>query len=151
MIIGLALHVLGAVLWVGGMYFALVVLRPSVGQLEPEIRLALWHRVLTRFFPLVWLSIAVLLASGIAMVIFGFGGFAAVGLYIRVMAMVGVLSMAAFAYLYFAPWRTFSRAVNAADWATAEKSIDPVRFLVAVNLILGVVTVVVGAIGRYYG
>ena len=60
-----------------------------------------------------------------------------VGFYIRVMAMAGVLSAAAFAYLYFAPRRTFSRAVNAADWATAEKSIDRVRFLVAANLIPG--------------
>jgi len=30
-----ALHVLGAVLWVGGMFFVLFALRPALPQLEP--------------------------------------------------------------------------------------------------------------------
>ena len=37
----LALHVLGAVLWVGGMFFALMVLRPSLAALSPPQRLDL--------------------------------------------------------------------------------------------------------------
>jgi hypothetical protein len=45
------LHTLAAVVWVGGMFFAYNVLRPSTGPLEPAERLALWQRVLSRFFP----------------------------------------------------------------------------------------------------
>ena len=41
----LALHLLGAVIWVGGMAFALLVLRPSLAELEPAARLALHGRV----------------------------------------------------------------------------------------------------------
>jgi len=50
MIIGMTLHVLAAVIWVGGMFFAHMVLRPSAGPLEPAVRLSLWSRVFPRFF-----------------------------------------------------------------------------------------------------
>jgi hypothetical protein len=40
-----------AVVWVGDRFFACMVLRHSVGPLEPAVRLALWHRVFDRFFP----------------------------------------------------------------------------------------------------
>ena len=48
------------------MFFAYVVLRSSAGPLESETRLALWHRVFGKFFPWVWASIIVLLASATA-------------------------------------------------------------------------------------
>src|SRR5680860_621195 len=66
-----------AVVWVGGMFFAYVVLRPAAGALAPETRLELWHRVFGRFFPWVWLSIVVLLASGYGMIFFYLAGEAA--------------------------------------------------------------------------
>ena len=49
-----AVHVLAAVIWVGGMFFAVLVLRPSAGALKPSDRLPLWGRVFGKFFPLVW-------------------------------------------------------------------------------------------------
>jgi len=36
----IALHVLAVVVWVGGMFFAYVVLRPSAGPLAAEVRRA---------------------------------------------------------------------------------------------------------------
>ena len=75
----IALHVLAAVVWVGGMFFAYMVLRPSAGPLDPPARLALWQRVFGRFFPWVWASIAVLLISGYTMLFVHFGGFAGAG------------------------------------------------------------------------
>src|SRR4029078_12758895 len=71
----IALHALAAVIWVGGMFFAYMVLRPASGPLDPASRLALWHRVFSRFFPWVWASIAVLLVSGYWMLFVHFGGF----------------------------------------------------------------------------
>ena len=47
----IALHLLAAVIWVGGMFFAYMVLRPSAGLLEPAARLPLWQRVFGHFFP----------------------------------------------------------------------------------------------------
>ena len=71
-----ALHVLAAVVWLGGMFFAYMVLRPAAGPLEQRERFALWHRVFGRFFPWVWASIVLLLVTGYGMLFRGFGGFA---------------------------------------------------------------------------
>ncbi len=150
MLIGLAFHILGAVIWVGGMFFAYVVLRPSAGPLDPPVRLSLWDRVFARFFMWVWLSVAALLISGLAMVFAGLGGFAGTGAYVRAMMTLGTIMILIFVYVYFAPWQRFHRAVSTADWPTAAKAIDQIRVLVGVNLILGLLTVIVGASGRYW-
>jgi uncharacterized membrane protein len=149
--IGVAFHAVAAVVWVGGMFFALLVLRPSTGPLDPPVRLALWQRVFSRFFPWVWAAVLVLLVSGFAMVLWGFGGFAKIGMYVHLMMGIGILMMLIYAHLYFAPWQRFHRAVIASDWPTAGKNIEQIRLMVTINLILGLITVVIGAAGRYYG
>jgi len=151
LMIGVAFHIVAAVIWVGGMFFALVVLRPSTGPLDPPTRLALWQRVFARFFPWVWGAVAVLFISGFAMVIWGFGGFTKIGTYVHVMMGLGIIMMLIYAHLYFAPWQRFRRAVAAGEWPVAAKNIDQIRQLVTINLVLGLITVVVGAAGRYYG
>jgi uncharacterized membrane protein len=151
LMIGVAFHIVAAVIWVGGMFFALVVLRPSTAPLDPPTRLALWQRVFARFFPWVWGAVAVLLISGFAMVIWGFGGFTKIGTYVHVMMGLGIIMMLIYAHLYFAPWQRFRRAVAAGEWPVAAKNIDQIRQLVTINLVLGLITVVVGAAGRYYG
>src|SRR5438067_1817879 len=101
MIVALALHLLTAVVWVGGMFFAHQVLRPSAAPLEPAIRLPLWQRVFSGFFPLVWISIAILLASGYFMVFRGFNGFSQVGMHVHVMQGTGIVMMLLFGHLFF--------------------------------------------------
>ncbi|MBT4701961.1 MAG: hypothetical protein HOB79_12905, partial [Rhodospirillaceae bacterium] len=44
------IHVLAAIVWVGGMFFAYLVLRPAVDQMEGPERLKLLNRVFERFF-----------------------------------------------------------------------------------------------------
>jgi uncharacterized membrane protein len=151
LMIGVAFHIVAAVIWVGGMFFALVVLRPSTAPLDPPTRLALWQRVFARFFPWVWGAVAVLLVSGFAMIIWGFGGFAKIGTYVHTMMGLGIIMMLIYAHLYFVPWQRFRRAVAAGEWPVAAKNIDQIRQLVTINLVLGLITVVVGAAGRYYG
>ncbi len=70
------LHVLAAIVWVGGMFFAYMVLRPSLGILEPPPRPRLWNTVFPRFFAWVWVAVIALPATGYAMVFTAFGGFA---------------------------------------------------------------------------
>ena len=150
MVIALALHILAAVIWVGGMFFAHQVLRPSAGPLDPAMRLPLWHRVFGRFFPMVWAAIILLLASGYTMVFVGFGGFAGVGLHVHVMQTIGIIMMLIFFHLYFAPWKRFRRAVSAGDLPAAGRQIEQIRVIVGINLILGLITVVIGATGRFW-
>jgi len=146
----LALHVLAAVIWVGGIFFAYMVLRPSAGPLESASRLALWQRVFGRLFPWVWASIAVLLISGYSILFLRFGGFQAAPPHIHVMQATGILMMLLFLYLYFAPWRRFSRAVETGVLQDAAASLDQIRRIVATNLVLGLVTVAAGASGRFW-
>jgi uncharacterized membrane protein len=146
----IALHILAAVIWVGGMFFAYMVLRPSAGPLDPPTRLALWQRVFGRFFPWVWASIAVLLISGYTMLFIHFGGFAGAGLHIHVMQLTGIVMMLLFLHLYFAPWRRFSRAVETGALQDAANQLNQIRRIVAVNLVLGLLTVAVGASGRFW-
>ncbi len=146
----IALHILGAVVWVGGMFFAYVVLRPSAGPLQPEERLKLWRRVFGRFFPWVWASIVLLLASGYAAIILYLGGFAELSLHIHVMQGIGIVMMLLFLHLYFAPWRRFRMAVDAGEFALAADALNQIRMIVAINLVLGLVIVVVGASGRFW-
>src|SRR5680860_1184499 len=144
------LHVLAAVVWVGGMFFAYMVLRQSVGPLEPGVRLALWHRIFRRFFPWVWASIVLLLVSGYGMLFLYFGGFAGAGLHVHLMQGTGIVMMLLFVHLFFVPWRRFGHAVEREAVPEAAKELAQIRRIVAINLMLGLVTVIVGASGRFW-
>jgi uncharacterized membrane protein len=149
MALSLALHTLAAVIWVGGMLFIYVVLRPSTAAIDTETHVTLWHRVLSRYFTWVWFSIISLLGSGFAMVFFDFGGLTGLRLYIRAMMMIGTTMMALYLWLYCAPWRRFRQAFQATDWSAAERDLRRIRTFVGVSLVLGLINVVVGASGRY--
>ena len=145
--IAVMVHVLSAVVWVGGMFFALLVLRPASGPLEPPVRLALWRRVFGGFFPWVFAAIVLLLVSGFTLFL---GGYAA-GPYVHVMMAIGIVMMLIFFHLYFAPWKRFQAALDAGDSPAAAAQLNQIRVLVMVNLVLGLITAAVGAGGRYWG
>ena len=147
----LAAHILSALFWVGGMAFAYMMLRPAAGRLEAPVRLTLWRDVFARFLPWVGVSIAALLVSGYAMLFLIYGGFARTPLFVHLMQGTGIVMMLIYGHLYFAPWRGLQRYVAAADWPNAGKQLAVIRKLVAVNLALGVVTVLIGSTGRYWG
>jgi uncharacterized membrane protein len=144
-----ALHIVSAVIWVGGMAFAYLVLRPAVGALEPAARLALWRRVFELFFRWVWASIAGLLLSGYGMTSY-LGGFRAVGVHVHVMQTIGVIMMLLFVYVFVSPWRRFQAAVENGVPAEAGSALERIRLVIATNLILGLVTIVIGATGRFW-
>jgi uncharacterized membrane protein len=148
--IALLLHILAAVIWVGGMFFAHVVLRPvAAGQLEPPVRLKLWTGIFKRFFPMVYAAIAVLLATGYWMVLSFYGGFEAVGMYVHIMMWTGYVMMLLFFHVFFAPFKRLKRAVAAEDWAAGGKSLAQIRFLVGINLVIGLAVIAIASGGRY--
>lgn len=144
-----ALHVLGAVVWVGGMVFALMVLRPALSVLEPPQRLALHLAVLGRFFRLVWHAMPALLLTGWLLLFGWYGGFRGAGWHIHLMHLTGLLMAAVFVALVLGPWRAFRAAMAAGDGAAAVTAMGRVRRLVSMNLGLGLLTVAVAAWGRF--
>jgi uncharacterized membrane protein len=143
-------HLLTVLIWVGGMFFAYVVLRPAaVEVLEPPLRLRLWDNVFRRFFVWVWGSIAVLLISGFYM-IYLYGGFAQVGHHVHVMLVSGLAMTAIYVYVFYAGYRPLSALVAKQSWKEAGEMLGKIRKLIAVNLTLGLLTVCVAVLGMYF-
>ena len=145
-----SLHILAAIVWIGGMFFAILVLRSAAGPLEPPQRLALWRRVFGRFFPWVWLAVVVLLATGYWMIFEGFEGFAHLPLHIHLMHGIGWLMAVLYLHLWFAPYKRFKAALDAGEAPVAAASLNQIRWIVTANLVLGLINAAVGASGRYW-
>lgn len=142
------LHVIGFTVWVGGMFFAYMALRPAAAErLEPPQRLSLWEGVFKKFFPWVWLCVALILVSGLYMMTL-------IGkppMYVNVMFLLGIIMMLLFAHLFFAPFKRLKRAVAAQDWKAGGATLGQIRMIVGINLSLGLITVVVGMLGMLAG
>ncbi len=141
----LAVHLLCAVIWVGGMAFAILVLRPSLGAVEQPQRLALLRQVFQRFFRIIWHVMPLLLLSGYGLLMMLFGGFAGAVWPVHVMHLFGLIMAALFAVIYFSPWPAFGAAVDTADNAAAAAAVNRIRRLITINLVLGLLTVGVAA------
>lgn len=144
----LTLHLLATLIWVGGMFFAHMALRPAANAtLAPPQRLPLMAAVFGRFFPWVWLSVVTLLATGYAMLLGYLGGFASAAPYVHAMAGIAWLMTAIFLFIYFVPYPGLKRAVAAGDWPTAAVRLAWIRRLVLTNLLLGLATTVIAGLG----
>jgi uncharacterized membrane protein len=148
MIFARFLHMAGFTIWVGGMFFAYMSLRPiAASRLDPEMRLRLWEGVLEKFFFWVWISVATILFSGIYMM-------ALIGrppVYVSLMFVIGIIMMAIFAHVFFAPFKRLKNAVAESDWQKGAAALSQIRTLVGINLILGFVTIAAGSLGRIMG
>ncbi len=148
--IALTLHLLAATLWVGGLFFAFVCLRPATAELDAAHRVKLWADALTQFFRWVWVAIAVLLGTGFWM-IFGFmGGMQQAGQHVHLMLGLGVLMMLLAGHLQFAPLKRLRRAVEGNHWADAGRALAQIRLFIGVSLVLGLIVVAIAGGGRYF-
>jgi uncharacterized membrane protein len=149
MAIAMLLHMLSAAVWVGGMFFAYMVLRPvAAGLLEPPQRLTLWAQVFTGFFPWVWFAVVTLLLTGYGMLFGIFGGMAAAPIFVHLMQAMGLAMMLIFGHVFFAPFRRLKQAVSARDWEAGGKHLAHIRKLVGVNLVLGLMVIAMAGAGR---
>ena len=153
-------HLLGVLLWVGGMLFVLSFLRPALAVLAPPERLALMREVLRRFFAAVVVAVLLVLGTG-----FGMAGLAArvartsaqaagaagaaggsAGpsgwpLGWIVMAAIGLAMAVIFGHIRLALYTRFTRALDGGDRPAAAAALDRIRVEVGVNLVLGLAAV----------
>ena len=141
-------HLAGAIFWMGGMAFMVMALRPSLGTLQPPLRLPLVLAVLRRFFIVVAVSVALLLATGVVLLLQAPRGATPLGW--NAMAGLGVLMMLVFGHIFFGPWRRLKQAVAAQDWPEGGKRMNQIRLFVGINLALGLVVIALGSGGRYF-
>jgi len=147
----ISLHILSAVVWVGGMFFAHFALRPAANSLlEPPARLPLMSQVLGHFFPWVWLSIVLLWITG-GWLIFGFfGGMGNIDVSIHIMLTIAIIMTIVFIYLFFIPFPKLKQAIAEGTFPEAGKYLATIRQLIVVNLWLGLITIIVAGAGRVF-
>jgi uncharacterized membrane protein len=141
------LHVLGVVVWVGGMFFAHMALRPSVQALAPPQRLPLLAATLTRFVAWAGAAVASILVSGIVLIRM-LGGMAVVSASVHAMVALGAVMFLIYGYLALSPLQRLRAGVAAGEWASAGAAMGRVRQLVALNLVLGLITLTIGMLGH---
>lgn len=130
------LHLVAAVIWMGGMAFILFAMRPAaVATLQAPARPQLILASLQRFFPLVWISIAVILLTGLVLMLQV--GFARAPVGWHAMFGIGLVMMAVFAHIFFAPFRSARRDAAAQDWPAVGRSLEKMHPLVVLNFTLG--------------
>ena len=150
MSVSIALHLLAAAIWVGGMFFAYMALRPAAAAvLEPPLRLQLWVQVFKLFFVWVWLSIIVILVTGYWMLFAVFGGFGNSGLHIHIMHGAGILMVLIYLHVFFAPYRRLRHAIVIQDYSAGGKQLAIIRKLIALNLAIGLIVLIIASGGRY--
>ena len=147
--IAITLHLLAALIWVGGMFFAYMAMRPASQFLEPAMQLTLWSNTLKHFFPWVWLSIISILVSGFWLIAAS-GGMGDVGIHVHVMLLLGIIMMLMFMHVFFAPYKKLTRSVESKDWETGTRALAQIRFLIFINLTVGLFVTFIGSAGQYY-
>lgn len=150
MVAALALHVIAAMIWVGGMLNMVFVVRPvAVDLLDPPDRIPFLTRALGRFFIIVWAAVITLLITGYWIIFSVYGGFAGVHWSIHAMAGLGLLMVLKFCYLYFLPYRRLLRFSSQQQWSEAAGQLNSIRRVVLANGILGLIVIVIATIGRF--
>ncbi len=140
------LHLAGVVVWVGGMFFAWMCLRPvAAANLEPPTRLKLWADVFGRFFPWVWgCVLAVVLSGSVALLA---TGMRQAPPHWHVMLTLGLIMSAIFVYVFMVPYGKLKIAVSGQNWPAGAKALGLIRQLIGTNLILGLTTMAVATLG----
>jgi uncharacterized membrane protein len=140
------LHVLSAVVWVGGMFFAWMILRPAViAALEGPPRLKLWLQVFPRFFVWVWCAVILLPVTGIGMIHLNFSGFQTAPRYVQVMMGLYVVMVALFLRVSTLNLPELRKAVVSEQWPEGAAALGKIRRLVGINLLIGIAVVAIAA------
>lgn len=145
-----AAHLLAAVIWVGGMFFAYTSLRPAAAKLlEVPQRMKLWRKCLFTFFFWVWGCVIVLPVTGYWIIFAHYGGMARVGLHVHVMQAIGIIMILIFLHVFFVPFRYLLRALKQENFPAAVDHLAQIRKFVGINLLLGIVVLVAAGGLRY--
>ncbi|APH54611.1 Hypothetical protein GbCGDNIH9_1311 [Granulibacter bethesdensis] len=141
----LAVHLLGTVLWVGGMIFALFVLRPHLILIQPAERTTFHMAVLGRFFALLRLAIPAILLSGFIMSFSLYGSFAHAPWQVHAMTLTGLIMACVYGAILSGPWRSLQNGA-----IPPASAFDRIRRLVHVNFGLGFITIIIACTIRTY-
>ena len=112
----------------------------------------LWRGFFAKFFPWVWVSVVLLVATGYWMLVVYFGGFAGAPLYVNLMQALGLVMVAAVRLAVpRAVAEVQARGRRRAIGRSAGASLNRIRQIIMINLPIGLIVVIIGGTGRYWG
>ncbi|MGM0520117.1 MAG: hypothetical protein ACQERD_10795 [Campylobacterota bacterium] len=139
------LHVISAVVWVGGMLAIRFAVHYSMQEVnDPKIKLGRTLETLRRFFNMVIPAILILLLTAIIMIVaLGFKG---TDLYIIVIIkeIIWTVMTIIFITIYIKRNKA-SKAFNSGDLPTAKRHLLPIaQYFIPINIVLGVIAIYFG-------
>jgi uncharacterized membrane protein len=146
----LAIHILAVIIWLGGLFFLVAVLGPTAESLDAAGASSLWYRTLSRSLAWGWLSLVLIVATGVAMVFLVFGGYGYIPNIHRVNMALGIPAIALYGYVYLMPRRQLGRSVRSNDRVVMAKKRHQVRTLLSTILALALSAAFMSTLGRYY-
>jgi len=139
-IITLWMHYLATIMWIGGMAFNILVLRPSMAAIDQNQRPVLGTTVLKRFIIFAWLSIAVLILTGVPI------GFSNVGFENILSTNYGIVLLSkhfvTLIMILIVTWVSFVLSTKLVSFAPRPNTI---LILVKTNLSLGILVLLLTA------
>jgi uncharacterized membrane protein len=149
-----AIHLLGVIVWVGGMFFMLACLRPAAAEvLEPPARVRLMHAAMRRFFDAATIAALFVLLSGATLLALAQREAGRTGLAFNMpldwytMIVLFFVMLTVFAHVRLVLFRRLGSAVAAQSWPVAAAAIAAIRWEVLLNLVIGVFIVVIVRLG----
>ena len=145
-------HLLAVIAWVGGMFFMLTCLRPSLGVLDGPLRPKLMSAVMARFFAIVNIATLVVLLTGLWMLWSAWRAAAGPDAVFsmapswHVMIVLGLVMMGVFGHVQ-GLFKRLRAALQAQDGAAVAPLLDRIRKAVLANLVMGVIVVVAMKLG----
>lgn len=141
------MHLSSVIVWIGGMFFAYFCLRPAAVQvLDPPKRLPLWAATFKLFLRYAAYAVALIILTGFSM--FFQSGFRYAPLGWHIMMTLGLLMAGVFVYVYAMLYPQLRRHCEASDWPTAAATLNSIRQMVGINLLLSVCTVAAAVSAR---
>jgi len=139
------LHVISAVIWVGGMIAIRLAVHYSMQEIDdPKIKLGRTLENLRRFFNMVIPSIIVLLATAIIMIIaLGFKG---TSLYSFVIAKEAIWTIMTILFIViFIKRKQAQKAFDEGAFPIAKQKLLPIaNYLIPINILLGLIAIYLG-------
>ncbi len=139
------LHVISAVLWVGGMIAIRFAVHYSIQNIvEPKIKIERTLENLKRFFNMVIPAILILLITAVIMIIaLGFKG---TPLYSFVIAKEAIWTIMTIVFIIIYVKRNKAeKAFIAGDFLTAKNNLAPIaKYYIPLNIILGIIAIYLG-------
>lgn len=143
------LHLVGVVVWIGGMFFMLHCLRPSLETIDGAQRPKLMLAVQEKFFKMVTVSLVLIWGSGLAMLYTAIShGLRPWPIGWHVMITLALVMTLVFFYIRFALFAQTKRAFEQAKPGELAPLMEKIRMTVMANMGLGFLVIAAAIFGR---